>query len=104
MNQSVHYSLFQNQPGSILPTSPSRRGVFIVYLLAARVGNLSPNMGSRFSTVGEHHGTSHGQDDAALGFPAHHARVSFGGLCEGILFDHRAHSVARPKSSASVVS
>jgi hypothetical protein len=92
MNQSVHYSLFQNQPGSILPTSPSRRGVFIVYLLAARVGNLSPNMGSRFSTVGEHHGTSHGQDDAELGFPAHHARVSFGGLCEGILFDHRAHT------------
>jgi len=56
------------------------------------VGNLSPNMGSRFSTVGEHHGTSHGQDDTALGFPAHHAPVSFGGLCEGILFDHRAHT------------
>src|SRR5580700_351870 len=31
------------------------------------------------------------QDDAELGFSAHHARVAFGGLCERKLFDHGAH-------------
>ncbi len=91
MNQAVHYSLFQNQLVRycqlLLPDA-----VFIVCLLAAPVGTLSPNMGSGLSTVGEHHGTSHGQDDAKFGLPAHHARVSFGGLCERIPFDHGAHT------------
>ena len=35
-----------------------------------------------------------GQDDAEFGFPAHHARVSLGGLCERVLFDHWAHSAS----------
>ena len=82
--------LVSEPTGSIVASSPFRRPVHRLFM--APVGNLSPNMGGCFSTVGEHHGTSDGQDDAKFGLPAHHARVSFGSLCERILFDHGAHT------------
>jgi hypothetical protein len=90
-----------------LPTSPSRRREgtrrYVAFLLSAFTfvsflsiylllpSEIFPRTWEVcFSTKGEHHGTSHGQDDAKFGLPAHHARVSFGRLCERILFDHGA--------------
>ena len=35
---------------------------------------------------------SHRQDDTELRVAAHHARVGFGGLLQGIGFDHRPHA------------
>src|SRR5713226_184646 len=95
MNQAVHYSLFQNQLVRycqlLLPVAVKPRGgrsPFCFRLSHSLPSCLFTCRSRRkcflgtwevcFSTMGEHHGTSHGQDGAEFGLPAHHARVSFG--------------------------